>query len=66
MAFIGLGWTFLVVIAVCGGLFALGYYNLTAVELVAAVAIFGWIIVFLRVVGARQADAEATIATASA
>lgn len=66
MAFIGLGWTFLAVIAVCGGLFALGYYNLTAVELVAAVAIFGWIIVFLRVIGARQADAEATIATASA
>ncbi|MGH1550693.1 hypothetical protein ACRAWB_16520 [Leifsonia poae] len=66
MAFIGLGWTFLVVIAACGGLFALGYYNLTAVELVAAVAIFSWIIVFLRVVGARQADAEAKLAPASA
>ena len=66
MAFIGLGWTFLVVIAVCGGLFALGYYNLTAVELVAAVAIFSWIIVFLRVVGARQEDAEAKLPPAVA
>jgi len=28
--------------------FATGYYNLTAVELIAAILIFSWIIVFLR------------------
>ncbi|WP_426518469.1 DUF998 domain-containing protein [Diaminobutyricibacter sp. McL0618] len=46
--FILLGYVFVGVIAVLAVFFAIGYYNLTAVELVAAVLIFGWIIVFLR------------------
>jgi hypothetical protein len=38
--------------------FAVGYYNLTAVELVAGLLIFSWIIVFLRNTGlVEQADA---------
>jgi hypothetical membrane protein len=58
-AFVVLGWVFLVVIAGVAVLFAVGYYNLTAVELVAAVLIFSWIIVFLRVTTATSADAAA-------
>lgn len=58
-AFIVLGWAFLVVIAWVAVLFAIGDYNLTAVELVAAVLIFSWIIVFLRITTATTADAEA-------
>ncbi|MFF2053424.1 DUF998 domain-containing protein [Leifsonia sp. NPDC058194] len=58
-AFILLGWAFLVVIAVVAVLFAIGDYNLTAVELVAAVLIFSWIIVFLRITTATSADAAA-------
>lgn len=57
--FVVLGWVFLVVIAGVAVLFAVGYYNLTAVELVAAVLIFSWIIVFLRVTTATSADAAA-------
>lgn len=50
--FVILGFVYLAVIVVLGVFFAVGYYNLTAVELVAAVLIFSWIIVFLRNVGA--------------
>lgn len=46
--FILLGYVFVGVIVVLAVFFAIGYYNLTEVELVAAVLIFGWIIVFLR------------------
>ncbi len=46
--FILLGYVFVGVIVVLTVFFAIGYYNLTAVELVAAVLIFSWIIVFLR------------------
>ncbi|GAA4478054.1 DUF998 domain-containing protein [Microbacterium panaciterrae] len=46
--FVVLGWTYVLVIALLGVFFATGYYNLTAVELIAAVLIFSWIIVFLR------------------
>ena len=38
------------VVALLGVFFATGYYNLTAVELIAGVLIFSWIIVFLRTV----------------
>lgn len=58
-AFIVLGWVFLVVIAGVAVLFAIGDYNLTAVELVAAVLIFSWIIVFLRITTATNADEAA-------
>lgn len=62
--FVALGYAFIAVILLVSLFFAVGYYNLTAVELVAAVLIFSWIIVFLRTVAAsssdeRRADAEA-------
>ncbi len=46
--FILLGYVYIGVIVVLTVFFAIGYYNLTAVELVAAVLIFSWIILFLR------------------
>ena len=51
-AFVILGFVYVAVVVVLGVFFAVGYYNLTAVELVAAILIFSWIIVFLRNVGA--------------
>ena len=52
--FVVLGWVYVLVIALLGVFFATGYYNLTAVELIAAVLIFSWIIVFLRTAGADR------------
>ena len=49
--FVVFGWAYVLVIALLGVFFAVGYYNLTAVELIAAVLIFSWIIVFLRTAG---------------
>lgn len=49
--FVAFGWIYVLVIAMLGVFFAVGYYNLTAVELIAAVLIFSWIIVFLRTAG---------------
>lgn len=46
--FLVLGYVFIAAIAVLAGLFFVGIYNLTAVELVASLLIFGWIILFLR------------------
>lgn len=46
--FVLLGHVYVGVIVVLAVFFVTGYYNLTAVELVAAVLIFSWIIVFLR------------------
>ncbi|WP_353116128.1 DUF998 domain-containing protein [Microbacterium sp.] len=54
-AFIWLGWIYVLVIALLGIFFATGYYNLTAVELIAAVLIFSWIIVFLRTASVAHA-----------
>lgn len=56
--FVVLGYVYVAVIALLGVFFATGYYNLTAVELIAAVLIFSWIIVFLRTasVGMPVAD----------
>lgn len=59
-AFIYLGWVFLAVVVVLGVFFAIGYYTLTAVELVAAMLIFSWIILFLRNISALQKDTRAT------
>ncbi|KQZ11710.1 hypothetical protein ASD23_05735 [Agromyces sp. Root1464] len=62
--FILLGYVYVGVIVMLAIFFATGYYNLTAVELVAAVLIFSWIIVFLRNTGAMHgpsaSDAAAT------
>ncbi|WP_426625418.1 hypothetical protein ACPPVW_04975 [Leifsonia sp. McL0607] len=55
-AFYVLGWVFIGVIVLVALFFAVGYYNLTAVELVAAVLIFSWIIVFLRITVAAGTD----------
>jgi len=55
-AFVLLGWLFLAAIAVLGVFFAVGYYTLTAVELVAGLLIFSWIILFLRNAAALQQD----------
>jgi hypothetical membrane protein len=49
--FVVFGWVYVLVIVLLGVFFATGYYNLTAVELIAAVLIFSWIIVFLRTAG---------------
>ena len=49
--FLLLGYVFVGVIVVLAGLFVTGYYNLTAVELVAFLLIFSWLIVFLRITG---------------
>lgn len=46
--FVLLGYVFVAIIVVLAVLFATGYYNLTAVELVAFLLIFSWLIVFLR------------------
>ncbi len=46
--FVVFGWVYVLVILLLAVFFAIGYYNLTAVELIAAVLIFSWIIVFLR------------------
>ncbi|WP_235500195.1 hypothetical protein [Leifsonia sp. Root227] len=46
--FILLGYVYVGVVVVLAVFFATGYYNLTAVELVAAILIFSWIILFLR------------------
>lgn len=46
--FVALGYIYVAVIALLAIFFATGYYNLTAVELIAAILIFSWIIVFLR------------------
>ncbi|AMB59653.1 hypothetical protein AWU67_13135 [Microterricola viridarii] len=62
--FMSLGYLFLGVIVLTAVLFATGYYNLTAVELVAAVLIFSWIIVFLRTVAASSSDGRRADATA--
>jgi hypothetical protein len=52
--FILLGYVYVGVIVVLAVFFITGYYNLTAVELVAAVLIFSWVIVFLRNTGAVE------------
>ena len=46
--FIALGYVYVVAIVGLALLFAAGIYNLTAVELVAALLIFSWLILFLR------------------
>ncbi len=56
-AFVLVGWVFVAVILALAVLFAVGYYTLTAVELVAGVLVFAWIILFIRNAAALQQDA---------
>lgn len=57
--FVALGWAYVMVIALLGVFFVTGYYNLTAVELIAAVLIFSWIIVFLRAASGEDTAPDA-------
>ncbi len=57
-AFVLLGWVFIAVILTLAVLFIVSYYTLTAVELVAGVLVFTWIILFIRNAGALQQDAD--------
>ncbi|MFE6967323.1 DUF998 domain-containing protein [Agromyces sp. NPDC057679] len=55
--FLLLGYVYIGVIVVMAAFFISGYYNLTAVELVVAVLVFSWVIVFLRNPGEPVAPA---------
>ncbi len=57
--FLYLGWLFIAVIVVLAVFFAVGYYTLTAVELVAGVLVFTWIILFIRNAAALERDVAA-------
>jgi hypothetical protein len=46
--FIWLGRVFVGITVLIGSFYAVGYYTLTAVELIAAVMAFTWIILFIR------------------
>ena len=56
--FVVLGWLFLAVTLVLAVLFAVGYYTLTAVELVAGILVFTWIVLFIRNGAALEQDAR--------
>jgi len=55
--FVLLGRLFIAIIVVLAVFFFTGYYTLTAVELVAGVLVFSWIILLLRGAAALQTDA---------
>lgn len=57
--FLLLGYAFLLLIVVLSVFFAVGYYTLTAVELVAGTVVFTWIILFIRTADALERDAGA-------
>jgi len=57
-AFIALGWLFLAVTLVLAVFFAIGYYTLTAVELVGGILIFTWIVLFIRNAAALEQDSR--------
>lgn len=57
-----LGYIFLLLIVGLSVLFAVGYYTLTGVELVAGTVVFTWIILFIRTADALKRDAEMTAA----
>ncbi|MHC2998374.1 DUF998 domain-containing protein [Microbacterium sp. HJ5] len=57
--FVLLGWLFLAVTLVLAVFFAIGYYTLTAVELVAGILVFTWIVLFIRNAAALEQDSRA-------
>lgn len=57
--FLMLGYVFLLLIIVLAVFFAVGYYTLTAVELVAGTVVFTWIILFIRTADALKRDVGA-------
>lgn len=60
-AFVALGWLFLAVTLVLAVLFFTGYYTLTAVELVAGILVFTWIVLFIRNAAALEQDARPAV-----
>lgn len=46
-AFVALGWLLIATLAVAVVLFAAGYYNLTAFELIGGIVFFAWILLFI-------------------
>ncbi|GAA1466695.1 hypothetical protein [Microbacterium thalassium] len=56
--FMALGWWFFAVILLLAVYYAFGIYTLTAVELVAGVLVFTWIILLIRNAAALQADTQ--------
>ena len=56
-AFVALGWLFLAVTLLLAVFFFIGYYTLTAVELVAGILVFTWIVLFIRNAAALAQDA---------
>lgn len=58
--FLMLGYVFILAIVVLSVLFAVGYYTLTAVELVAGTLVFTWIILFIRTADALTRDIAVT------
>lgn len=54
--FVLLGWVFFGVVLLLGVFYGIGYYTLTAVELVGGTLVFTWIILFLRNAAALQQD----------
>ncbi|MEV4686541.1 DUF998 domain-containing protein [Microbacterium sp. LWH3-1.2] len=61
-AFVVLGWLFLAVTLLLAVFFLIGYYTLTAVELVAGILVFTWIVLFIRNAAALQQDSRQTSA----
>ncbi|CAM5486819.1 hypothetical protein [Leifsonia shinshuensis] len=59
LSFFVLGYVFFATIIAVLVLFAVGYYVLTAAELVAGVLVFSWLIVYLRMTGAATAELRA-------
>ena len=57
-AFVALGWLFLAVTLLLAVFFFIGYYTLTAVELVAGILVFTWIVLFIRNAAALAQDAR--------
>lgn len=55
--FLLVGYVFTLLIVLLAVLFAVGYYTLTAVELVAGTVVFTWIILFIRTADALKRDA---------
>jgi hypothetical membrane protein len=57
-AFLSLGIVFVAVIIVLAVFFAIGFYTLTAVELVAGILVFAWIVLFIRNSAALEQDSR--------
>ncbi|MDE0546475.1 DUF998 domain-containing protein [Microbacterium sp. C7(2022)] len=57
-AFTTLGYVFIAVIVLLAIFFAVGFYTLTAVELVAGILVFAWIVLFIRNSAALEKDAR--------